>query len=897
MRKVLPFTIIAIVAVVSFQIFNLAFFKENLREQHEQFLLSKFKQSASSIKSEKNAKPTRPDLAALQNFNMTVDPELKRVPVERLQSALKQVSKQRALGNNNSSKSNNQWTSTNSNMGGRTRGIMWDPNESSGNKVWACSVTGGLWYNNDITSSNSDWQPVSDLWPNLTTNSITYDPNNSETFYLGTGEYHTARVTYRESSGVGVGIWKSTDGGETWELLESTSGFKYISDIKVRNEDGTSVIYAGVVSGVYHGDHNSEPSEGLYRSTDGGETWGQVLPNIEGFDAPFAVADIEISGSDRIFVGTLKNVNGNGGATILYSDDGNVGSWTVFDDYEAIIEADNENPIPGRVVLAAAPSDPEVVYATVGAGYYNSSGFNLAIGKYILKSENGGVTWNETNTPSDWASLSWHAFTVSVNPADPDNIFVGGLDLWKSFNGGSSWTKVSDWSLMYYGGGDNYLHADQHWNAYKPGSSEIAIFSTDGGVFYSDNASGIPDFEEKSKNLNTLQFYSCDINPLEGQNDFIGGLQDNGSLLYTGNPLTIDDMVSGGDGAYSFFDKDDPEYMITSVYYNRYKFFINYNQISSINTNDGVFINPADYDSQNNILYANSSSFSGYRANEITRIANVPNSGDSYDRINVDSDLETYFSHIKVSPHSPEGKSTLFAGSTNGRLFKVTDAQDSPETVEIGSDDFPVAYISCIAVGGSEDTLLVTFSNYGVQSVWETYNGGDTWNDISGNLPDIPIRWAIYHPNGANQVMLATELGVWTTTNTSSGIWENDEGLPLVRVDMLKIRDNDNTVLAATHGRGMQWTTWDYDNVTDVKELSDDAFAIYPNPSRGLVNIDFNDRASGMINIHDINGKLVLNRTFSNNQNQIDLSEQPKGVYFISIENEGQVTTRKLILK
>jgi len=318
---------------------------------------------------------------------------------------------------------------------------------------------------------------------------------------------------------------------------------------------------------------------------------------------------------------------------------------------------------------------------------------------------------------------------------------------------------------------------------------------------------------------------------------------------------------------------------------------------ASMNTNDGVFINPADYDSHNKTLYTNSTTFTGVYANHVTRIDNVPFNNDSFDRIDLETDLESYFSHIKVSPFSPEGEATLFVGSVNGRLFKVTDAQDSPTTEEIGSDDFPVAYISCVAVGGSEDTLLITFSNYGVPSVWETYDGGETWNDVSGNLPDMPVRWAIYHPDGSDQVMLATELGVWISTNTGNGNWETDFGLPFVRVDMLKIREADNTVLAATHGRGMQWATWEYDTATDVDEISNEIVSIYPNPSSGLININFDNNTSRLLNIYDLSGKLVLNKTIENSQNQMDLSEQPKGVYFISVTSEGKELTHKLILE
>jgi len=712
-----------------------------------------------------------PELGALQDYFMTIDPIEKRVPAERLYNAYQYT---KSISNGVDYKSGNSldWSETGSDMGGRIRGIMWDPNEASGNKVWSCSVTGGLWFNDDITNENSAWQAVNDFWPGLTTNCIAYDPNNTNVFYVGTGEYHTSRVTYRESSGVGFGIWKTSDGGLSWELIPSTADFKYISDIKVRDEDGTSVIYAGVVSGMYWGTQQSEPNDGLYRSTDSCDNWTQVLPNIEGENEPYAPADIEITTNGRIFIGTMKNLNNIGGATILHSDDGTAGSWTVMDTYDNIIPNDPDYPIPGRVVLAAAPSNPEIVYAIVGAGWYNSAGFNLARGRYILRTSNGGDSWTEKNLPGgdeSWASLSWHAFAVSVNPIDPDNIMVGGLDCWKSANGGNSWTHVSDWSLMYYGGGDDYVHADQHWQTYKPGSSETLLLSTDGGVFYTENASAPnPVFEEKSKNLSTLQFYSCDINPVPGQNHFVGGLQDNGTLLFQGSPLTINDMIQGGDGAYCFFDENQPTYLITSTYYNSYRLHLNYSSINSFGeSGTGVFINPADYDSENNILYCNAVTFSGGYSNQLLKISNVTTS--PYNNfINLGTGLSVYFSHVKVSQHSPNGTSTLFLGSQNGRLFKVTNAQATPSVEEIGGSGFPTAYISSVAIGGSEDTLLVTFSNYGVPSVWQTYDGGIFWEDVSSNLPDMPIRWAVYHPQNALQIMLATELGIWGTNDGSA---------------------------------------------------------------------------------------------------------------------------------
>ena len=879
------------------------------RSVHDRFLAREYQKATNlyGLDDKAQNKPDYPELAALRDYFMTFDPAVNRVPVERLEEANKYT---KQLQQQNTLKSGNliEWEPTGSNMGGRTRGIMWDPNDANGYKVWACSVTGGLWFNNDISDDNSSWEIVDDFWPRLSTNCIAYDPNNTQVFYVGTGEYQTARVIYRESSGVGYGIWKTIDGGQSWEILESTEDFKYISDVKVRNEDGNSVIYAGVVSGTYHDvNHVSEPSDGLYRSTDGGQNWEQVMPEIGEENLPYAPADLEIAPNGRIFVGTMKNLDGDGGATILWSDEGTAGSWTVYDYYETIIPNDPEYPIPGRVVLAAAPSDANIVYAIVGAGWIGSDNFNYARGPYVIKSTDGGETWSEKSLPGGdpgWASLSWHAFALAVNPTDPDNLFAGGLDLWKTANGGNSWGHISDWSA-WGTGSDDYVHADQHWIRFKPGSSTEAVFSTDGGVFYTSNAgANYPAFEEKSQGLSTLQFYTCDIYPLAGQDIFIGGLQDNGSLLYQGSPLDVYDMVSGADGSYCFFDENEPAYMITSIYNNWYYLHHNFNPAGSFGEyNTGVFINPCDYDSENNILFANACDFEGIDANKILRISGLPgNPTNSY--INLGTGLNTYYSYVKVSPYSETGTSTLFVGSQNGKLYKVTNAQATPQTEEIGGSEFPVAYISCVAIGGSEDTLLVTFTNYGVPSVWETYDGGENWSDISGNLPDMPIRWALYHPNGAHQVMLATEVGTWTTNNTNLGIWTPDPGFPNVRVDMLQMRTADNKVLAATHGHGLISCTWDYNPLTGKDEMfADKGLTVFPNPSNGLFNVKTGNEISGesQFNVSDLNGKVILSGVLNgNNQNAsntIDLTGKPKGVYFVNVRVAGKEYSRKLIVQ
>ena len=844
-----------------------------------------------------------PDWAALQNYYMCIDPVLKRIPEDGLDKAYQKTKDELRRNKNGNSLSNLDWIEIPSNMGGRTRAIMIDPNDTAGEKVWAGSVTGGLWFNNKIYDSTSAWQAVNDFWPGLSISCIVSDPLDPMTFYVGTGEYQTARLIYRESSGVGMGIWKSTDGGESWALLLSTEEFKYISDIKLRIEDGQSVVYAGVVSGFYEGTNFPViPNDGLYRSSDGGETWQQVLPNIPGEESPYAPADLEIAPTGRIFVGTMKNPDGKGGATILYSDSGLMGTWTVFDDYEDIIQNNPDYPVPGRVIIACSPSDENRVYALVGAGWLNSTNFNYARGKYILRSDNGGQNWTEMNLPGgdpDWATLSWHAFAAAVDPNNPDVLFVGGKDVWRSINGGLSWVKLSDWTLMYSGGGEDYVHCDQHQQLFAQNSSNKMFYTNDGGVFYTDSASSDnPIFQEKNNNYSTLQFYTCAIYPEPDMDYFVGGLQDNGTLLSLGDDFKVGDMIDTGDGAYCFFDQTEPQLMITSTYFNRYSLFIDWDfDVEMGLDGSGVFINPADYDSQNNILYANAIKFNGTNSNQILRIRDIPGNPVS-ELVSLPTGLNTWFSAVKVSSYSPEGSTTLFLGSQNGRLFKVHHANNNPLVSEMDTDILPTAYVSCIAIGGSEDTLLVTFSNFGVPSVWQSYDGGANWLDISGNLPDMPVRWAIYHPQNSLKLMLATEIGIWSTQNANAVdvVWEPDPGIPNVRVDMLKIRKADLCVLAASHGRGFFHTTWENNVPTHIENNNEMQLQVYPNPSTDKIFIDANTQINSVSVFNNLGSK-VSEQEINKASCQINTSLFSGGVYLFRIKAGKENIVKKVFIK
>ncbi len=738
-------------------------------------------------------KKDRPDLAWEQNFMATMDPALGHPTPERLLPIYQQVAQARNSMMATPGAASAPWVERGpNNVSGRTRAIAYDPNDLTGKKVWAGGVTGGLWYNNDITSASSQWVAVNDFWDNIAITAIAFDPTNTNTIYVGTGE------GWGTGSSRGAGIWKSTNGGTTWTQLSATSSFYYVNDLAVRNESGNGVLYVAIRGNFHAQAWHGSSDQGLQRSTNGGVSFTQVMPNIPGESQPFAAADIEISANNTLWVGTTTSSYGltdRGGGRILSSSNGT--SWTT-----RYTSTNGE-----RVEVACAPSDANYVYAIVEAGNVVDA---------IVRTTNGGTSWSNRNEPSDADNgipstdfsrgQAWYDLIAAVDPNNRNTLIVGGIDLFRSTDGANSWSQISKWSnnnnLAFLNCSE--VHADQHAIVFKPGSSSQVLFGNDGGVYYTNSISSAASsnvISPRDNGYNVTQFYACAIHPTASSNYFLAGSQDNGSQQFNTAGINSTVEVTGGDGAFCFIDQTNANYQITSYVYN--SFYRSSNGGSSFNTtlqsdqNTGRFINPADYDDNQNVLY------SARTSTTINRITNVTGS------YNVGSitvtGMNSMASHLRVSPYTTSS-TTLFVGTDTGDLYKITNANgSSPSTTNI-TGNLPSGNISCVEIGANENQLLVTYTNYGVTSVWYTTNGGSSWSNKEGNLPDMPVRWALFNPNDRNEVILATEVGVWSTGNfnSASPSWSpSNSGLANVRVDMLQIRDSDKEVIAATYGRGL----------------------------------------------------------------------------------------------
>jgi hypothetical protein len=765
------------------------------------------------------------------------------------------------------------------NVAGRTRALVWDPNDATGRKVWAGGVTGGLWYNIDITSASSQWQSVNDFWDNIAITSIAFDPNNSQIMYVGTGEGFGA------SASRGAGIWKSTNAGSTWTRLTSTTNFYYVNDLVVRNENSSSVVYAAVDGGFYNGVWHGAADAGLQRSTNGGSTWSQVLPNTPSSSINFVASDIEIGANNRIWIGSKASPYGatdRGGGYILYSDNGT--TWTTA--YSATVSNGD-----GRVELACAPSNANYVYALIE---------NQNQVHEIKKTTNGGSSWTSLSEPNDddlgipstdfSRGQAWYDLIAAVDPNDPNKVIVGAINAHMSTNGGTSWSQISKWSNNPNMGNQpySYIHADHHNIVFKPGSSTEVIFGTDGGVSWTNNlanAASSAVFQDRNNGYNVTQFYAGGLNPLAGNNIMVAGAQDNGTQRYSSTGVNSTTEISGGDGAYCFIDQTDGIGVVTSYVYNNYYYHNNSgaNYVRKIldNSDAGMFINPADLDDFNNILYTS------LRAGEIYKLSNYNLSSYSLDSISI-TGLSGMPTAIKVSPFS--NSANVFVGDVSGNLVKINNANGSnPTFTNLTATAFPNGTISSIEFGTSESEIIVTFKNYGVTSVYYSSNGGTTWASKEGNLPDMPVRWALINPNNTDEVILATEVGVWATTNFSatSPSWSpSNSGLANVRVDMLQHRASDNTVMAITHGRGVftsnAWNTSSTSqlpirNISEIKGV--DANGVpdslnYACKIRGIVtSIDFDGNAGYNFFVQDSTGGIYIYSPTDLNSYQVSIGD------------------------
>lgn len=670
------------------------------------------------------------------------------------------------------------------NIAGRVRSIAINP--TNPNIIYCGSVSGGIW---KTTDAGSTWEPLTDFAPNLVIGCITFHPTDPNIIYAGTGEGYFNVDALR-----GIGILKSTDAGNSWTILKNFEKasepyyYHYINKIVI-HPTNPNIIYAAL----------SAKDAGVWKSTDGGTTWTKdFAPSSSSNFCVDLVMDPNNSNTLYSAHGLYASTDG------IYKTTNGGGSW--------------RKPTTGfpstttkyrRISLAISPSNSNILYACLA----DSNSFTHS----IQKSTNGGENWFAVGTPYDNSSAvngthlggqGWYNNVIIVHPTNPNIVYTGGINLFKSSNGGVNWTRISD------GYGSPYVHVDQHAIAFDPTNPEIMYFGCDGGIFKTTN--GGSSFIDVNSNFRTVQFYSGAVHPT--QNIYYGGTQDNGTMKTTSHPTWS--IVLGGDGGATWVD-----YITPSTVYTEY---VNLCIQKSVNQGNNWGRIMEGIPTKGNNQFDGTSDRCAFIAPIVMdpsdpkilvagtyKIYRTTNGGVLWSQISNDltgdgsGSTGAYISAIAIAKTSSQ---TIYVGtsgsSTSPASIWVTTNIGSSWT-NITKTILPDRYIKAIAIDpGNRDRVFVGYSGYNFNTpttpghIFRSSNRGTSWQDISGDLPDIPVNIIIINPSSTNHIIIGTDMGVYETNNGGINWIQQNSGMANVSIADIDLNDY-GYLFAATHGRGM----------------------------------------------------------------------------------------------
>ncbi|MGA0109291.1 MAG: PKD domain-containing protein [Schleiferiaceae bacterium] len=671
---------------------------------------------------------------------------------------------------------------------GRINVVAFHPTQA--NVIYAGAPAGGLWKSTD---NGTTWSTNTDLLPNLGVSAIAIDPVHPDTMYIATGD-RDGGDTYT------IGVLKSTDGGETWNptgLVFQLTNYTRTTGLVIHPTQTQTLV--------------ATTRAGFYRTPDGGATWSiaqggsfQSLTSTPG--APHL-----------LYAGTDSN------GKVWFSR--NFGqTWTMVTGAMGLPAAG-----PARCEVATTAADTNYVYALFGA---NNNGLYG-----VYRSTNKGLTWTQMHgsTPNllDWSTTgngsggqAWYDLAIAVSPLYKDELLIGGVNIWKSNNGGANFSLSAHW---YGGGGVSNVHADQHGFTFRPGTNEIWV-GNDGGVYMSPNGGTNNSWQAKNNGLAVTQYYKIATTPAN-PTWTIAGAQDNGTHLNKTNWA----RVRGGDGMDCGMDPSNELVMYASIYYG--DFTKSNNGGSSFNapfnlppSGGGNWVTPFLVSRHNgNVLYAG-----------FTKLWKSTNAGVSFTATTSSNLLGT--DNIDVLAESPSNPDVLYAG-INQYLFR---SMDGGATWTQHSGGAGSQVITGIAVDPLDPLhIIVSRSGYvASQKVFESYNGGQSYSNITGSLPNIPANAVAFEPGSNNLRYVGTDLGMFVRDNLLSDWVPFNAGLPNVIVNDIEILTQPRLVRIGTYGRGI----WQSPFASDLLQRPQAAVATSPNSVCGTGDtVQLSDASAGLV--------------------------------------------------
>jgi len=631
---------------------------------------------------------------------------------------------------------------------GRLNFVRFHP--SSSTTMFTGSPSGGLWKS---TNGGTSWTTNTDNLGVVGCSDIVIDPSNTNIMYLATGDGEV-NDTYS------IGVLKSIDAGATWSatnLSWAITQTRIISKLLI-NPSSTSTLLAAT-------------SNGVYRTTNGGTLWTQVLAVNS--------KDIEFKPGDPT---TVYAVSTGPPSNFYRSTDGGA-TWTVVTTGLPVANTSC------RLAIAVTPADVNYVYVVSSlASNYKYQG--------VYRSVNSGTSFTTSSTTPDILSVTttstsgqgWYDLSIAASPTNKNEIVVAGVNIWKSTDGGVNWALNAHWQ----GSGAPYVHADIHALEYAPGSGSTIWAGSDGGLFKTTD--GGASWNDFSTTMAIAQLYRLGLSK-QNTTNMLAGWQDNGTSLYNGTWYSI----FGGDGMECIIDHTNPLNVYAEIYYGKiYKSGdggATFGTTPIVNTTTsgvhgvGDWVTPyvMDPNNSNNLLVGK------------TQVYKSTNGGTSWAQV---GSVTGGTGGLIALAYAPSNSNYIYAAKVN-KLYVSTNGTsftDLTGTLPVGS-----AAITYIAVSNANPSKAwVTFSGYSAANkVFATTDAGVTWTNVSTGVPNLPVNCVVYQ-NGSNDgVYVGTDVGVYYKDNTSGNWAAYNTGLPNVIVNELEIQYTAGKLRAATYGRGI----------------------------------------------------------------------------------------------
>ena len=817
------------------------------------------------------------------------------------------------------------------NVGGRTRALSLDILDED--VILAGGTTGGMFRSIDGGSSWSMTTDPSQLH-NVTCIAQDTRDGHENVWYFGSGENRGGWLG--DVSFLGNGIFKSIDGGLSWDSLHITTSntpqswdkdFDFVWNIVTDpSNDSLDVVYAAT-----HGD--------IYKSSDGGNTWSKKLGGNN--TSYYQYTSVEVTSNGVVYAAISSDCVDNG---IWRSEDGETWNKIINSSFPSIYD---------RIAIGINPSNENEVYFlaanTTGFGQFTNVFFGgttwTSLFKYNYLSGNGsgnGGLWTDlsSNIPSNqpttfdnFNSQSSYNLMVKVHPSDQNTVFIGGTNLWRSTDAFTSTNNTiicGGYLIGSYEGDGNWgiypnHHPDQHNLLFLPSNNNIMISATDGGVYRSDDCfKDTVEWTSLNNGYYTTQLYTATTSKNPGSEVLHGGFQDNGNFVtFSGNPLSHWSMPFNGDGAYSGIGDNEEDFYLTIQRGVAYKMKldslanrISFNRLDPLSADSTTyqFINPFVMDENNDDICYMAAGNKLWRNNDLS---SIPYNDEQFRN---DIGWSTYtdgafnqamdITCISTSVNPPN---IVYYGTDSKYIHRIDSANvgDPPHIAITNIPTGSGVHCSSIAIHpDNPDIILVVFSNYNTYSLFYSEDAGNNWSKVAGNLEENPsgsgngpsCRSAQIIPLGNTTLYLVgTSVGLFGTnkldgTNTK---WElvSPDIIGNVIVEQIDFRYSDNRLTVATYGNGIYQTT--INGLSGILSDNSDNFIecnIKPNPASEFLELSLTNLNTDVIYITIYNqvGKIVRKEMLSMNH-KININNLNPGIYFLNIQIDGESVTKKFV--